>query len=376
MPQADNEGLFNQAVQAYQQNQFTAARQGFQRVTGAHTQDAQQYIRKIDKYLEAWSAAAGVLERSRDERDQKSLDYAIERLQEAISIKPDGPGHPQQELEKARQQKAEVQRNSQNLDRGLCDKAVAAAAAHHYQEAQGLSCALSDDNPAFSCGGNEAAYLCSQDTELAKMEKGDGRLPTAEPEKPAYSADTHPAAKRPADLDRARAAYESNNFERASALLKRISGDFKPDADELLDKIDRYEASLAKGEKLSRDGVYEDARAAFLSAAKIKPDGPSNPQSRASAMELFLGVDRFYSGEYASAIEHLQACANGNSEKQALIHFYLGASKLGRFFVTGEKDDALRQAALSDLRSAKQAGFKADLQEVSPKIVEVYNKLF
>ena len=91
-------------------------------------------------------------------------------------------------------------------------------------------------------------------------------------------------------------------------------------------------------------------------------------------MELLLGLDQFYSGDYASATQHLEASAKGNAGKPALVHFYLGASKLGQFFVTGSADDTLHQDALNELKQAKQDGFKPT-SDVSPKILDAYKAL-
>jgi tetratricopeptide (TPR) repeat protein len=391
LQQSDQDSLFNQAVQAYQQNQFKTAQEQFQRVGGSHAQEAQRYVGKIKTYLEAWSAATTVLRRSADEQDARSLAFAIEELQVAISIKPDGPGHPEQQLAKAQQLKQQVERAHSNknkeAERSLCDRSLAAATEHRFKEASELSCLLADDDPAYSCGGNEAVYVCHLNTELAKIDKAgtvtsSGSTPgSARGSNQNASTQTAPTPnKSPAQspltsLDKGKAAYEHNDFDRARSLFHNVSGDSKPAADEFLDKISRYTDSLSNAEKLRREGNYEEARAAFLSAANIKPDGPGNPQHRASLMDLFLGLDKFYSGDYVSAIQHLQACDQSNTGKPDLVHFYLGASKLALFFVTGGDDSALHQDALNELRLAKQAGFKTTGQDVSPKILQAYDQL-
>ncbi len=373
LPQADQETLFNQAVAVYQQNQFTPALDKFQQVSGPHAQEAKQYIAKIKAYKEAMSAAKSILDRNADERDARSLAYAIDELQQAIKIKPDGPWQPMQQLEQARQQKAEIDKahaaSNQAADRGLCDKSLTAAEEHAYKEAAQISCLLADDSPAYSCGGNEAVYLCALYTEMAKMDKSSpgSHLPN----------DRGPVetVANSGNLDNGKAAFDRNDFARARALFQRVTGDAKPAADEFLNKISRYNDSFANGDKLSRDGKYDQARASFLSAASIKADGPGNPQGRASTMELFLGLDQFYSGDYVSATQHLDACLSAQTGKQALARFYLGASKLARFFVTGGEDSALHQDALNDLKLAKQAGFKTTGQDVSPKILQAYQDL-
>ncbi len=366
-PQSDQDALFNQAVQAYNQNQFTPALEQFQKISGLHTQEAQAYSGKIKAYKEAMMAAKSIVDRSADERDGRSLAFAMEEVEEAMKIKRDGPWQPSELLEKARTLKAEVEKThaetSKNADRGFCDRALAAATQHHFKEARLFSCLLADNDAAYSCGGDEAVHMCESNTELAKLDKG----ATAQVES---GPSPHTAS-----LDRARAAYDSNDFERARNLLQGVNGDSRPAAEELLQKISRYSESLATGEKLSREGKYEEAQAAFLSAAGIKPDGPGNPQPRAARMELFLALDQFYSGDYTSSTRHLESCARTSTGKPPVVHFYLGASELARFFLTGREDSALHQEALNNLKLAKQSGFKLSGQEISPKIRQVYEDL-
>lgn len=376
--QSDPEAVFNQAVDAYKHNQFTLAVQQFQQVSGAHTQEAQQYIQKMKTYREAIDVAKSEIDRSPGERDANSLDYAIQRLEQAIQIKPDGPWDPNGLLSRARDLRAQFEKK--NGERGnslaidLCAKSVSAAEEHRYTEAAHFICAVANDNPGYQCGGDDAIHLCQVDRELAKIEVTKTEATKAEksPSLPT-TAGAAPAVHSPS-LDNAIAAYDKNDFEKAQPLFQHVDANSKSIADAYLDKISRYNDALSNGEKLGHEGEYDRARASFLSAAGIKPDGPGDPQSRASSMELFLGVDRFYSGDYISAIQALKDCSQSNVRQQPLIHFYLGASELARFFVTGAEDNALHQNALNDFKVAKQGGFKA-VEDISPKILRVYNDL-
>lgn len=370
-PQTDQEALFNEAVDAYNHSLFTQAQSKFQQVTGAHAPEAQQYMSKIKAYHDAIEVAKSALERTPDEQDPKNLEYAIQQLEMAIKIKPDGPWNPNEMLTRARDLKAQVEKSHADRSKAMatdyCAKALGAIQQHHYKMASQFICAVANDNPGYSCGGDEAVHMCQLSNDLARMEKNP---PTPESEPPTHSSPT-----RSAGLDQAKAAYEKNDFERARSLFQRADADSKPEADQYLDKISRYSDAIATGDKATRDGQYDQARTAFLGAVAIKPDGPGDPQNRASAMELFLGIDRFYSGDYVSAIQHLQNCTHTGLQKQSLVHFYLGASELAKFFVTGGEDSSLRQDALNDLKQAKQAGFKVAGQDVSPKILQVYNDL-
>jgi len=371
--QSDQDAIFNQAVQAYQQNQFKSALQQFQQVNGAHAQEAQSYVSRIKAYIESFSAAMTILQRSADERDARSVEYAIEQLQAAMAIKADGPGHPDQQIQKARQMLAQLgnshSNNAMDADRSLCERALAAAEQHRFKEASELSCLLANDNPAYSCGGNEAVHVCQVNRDLAKMDAGAKSQTSASGVSgPSSGADSE-------DMQKAKAAYDANDFARARSLLQKVSGDAKSGAGEYLDKISRYSESESRGEALGKQGKYEEGLAAFLSAANIKADGPGNPRSQAARMELLLGLDEFYSGDYASAGQHLDDCAKANTGKQGLVHFYLGASKLARFFLGGSADESLHQDALNDLKLAKQAGFQIAEQDVSPRILDAYNQL-
>ena len=375
------DALFAQAVDAYNRNQFAQARAKFQQVSGAHAQEAQQYITKMKAYQDAMEVAKSAMNRSPDEQDANNLAFAIQQIQQAIKIKPDGPWNPTEQLAKAREQKTQFEKthaaSSQAMDTEFCAKARDAAEKHRFKDAAQYSCAVANDNPGYSCGGDEAVHMCQVNTDLAKLDNGSTatNAPARTAPRRNTPAPTETETGAPSALDQAKAAYDNNDFERARTLLQRVDAGSKAAAIDYLDKISRYDDAFAGGEKQGGAGQYESARASFLAAAVIKPDGPGDPQNRASAMELFLGLDQFYSGEYESAIQHLQECARTGTQKQPLVRFYLGASKLARFFVTGSEDSTLRQDALNDLKQAKQAGFKTTGQDVSPKILQAYKDL-
>jgi tetratricopeptide (TPR) repeat protein len=375
----DPDTLFTQAISLYNQNQFPQALTKFQQVAGAHATDAQQYIAKINAYQEAMQVAKSAMDRAPDEQDANNLAYAIQQLEKAIRIKPDGPFNPQDRLARAREMKAEFEKthaaSSQAMDKEFCAKSQDAAQEHHFKEAAQLICAVANDNPAYACGGDEAIHLCQLNTDLAKLDKTSTETTPPERRAPEIipAAPTAPSTSSAA-LDKAKAAYDANNFGVARALFQRVDAESKPTAADYLDKISRYTDAISTAEKLARAAQYDQARATFATAAIIKPDGPGDPQARAAAMQLLQGLDRFYSGDYVSAIENLQAYSRTGTVKQPLARFYLGAAKLARFFVTGAEDATLHQDALNDLKVAKQAGFKPS-QDLSPKILQAYQDL-
>ncbi len=368
----DSDALFSQAVDAYTKNQFADAQSKFKQVSGARAQEAQQYLAKMKSYQDAIEVAKSAMNRTPDEQDANNLAFAIQQLETAIKIKPDGPWNPADQLAKARALKAQFDKahaaSSQAMDAQFCAKALDAAQKHRFKDAAQYSCVVANDNPGFSCGGDEAVHLCQQNTELAKLDKS---APETITEKTPPPIET---AAPSASLDKAKAAYDANNFDRARSLFEHADPDSKAAAADYLDKISRYNDAFNTAEKQARAAQYDSARTLFLAAVAIKPDGPGDPQDRASAMELFLGLDQFYSGDYPSAIQHLQNCAKTGTQKQPLVRFYLGASELAKYFVTGAEDTTLHQEALNDLKQAKQAGFKPG-PDLSPKILQAYKDL-
>jgi tetratricopeptide (TPR) repeat protein len=371
---SDSDNLFTHAVQDYEQNRFSEAGTEFEKVRGVHAQDAQHYLSRIKAYKEDMDIAATIMKRSPDELDVTSLEYAIQKYQDALRIKKDGPWDPEQRLQTAMALHAKLQQQGSKgmeaRDRDICGKAVGAVQQHHFKDAALYSCLLANDNPAYSCNGDEAVHMCQQMRELAPL---GGSLVEDHP--PTHSSTGTSASSGTGAFDKGKAAFERNDFEKARILFAHAPAELKSAADEYLTKISRYQAFMAQAEKLSQSSSYDEARVAFTNAANIKPDGPGNPRAQALLMELEEGIDQFYSGDYVSAMHNLEGYSRDSTEREPLAHFYLGASKLARFFITGSEDASLQQDALHDLRIAKQAGYKANGQDVSPRILKAYNDL-
>jgi hypothetical protein len=375
--EAEQQERWQQAVQAYTQNRFTDARTLFEGVRGSHSEEAKQYLVNIKAYKEAMQVADDAMRRSPDELDAANLDFAIGKYQEAIAIKSDGPWDPKGKLEKAIAQKAKVQQQSRPAtearDRNFCDKLLKASAARAYDQARYLACALANDDPRYSCGGEEALRLCEQMKELAQIgSRPSGSTPRA-PE--ASSASVPSDGNQKTAFDRAKAAFEANDFEKARVAFQRVVGEEKASAQEYLGKIAQYEILMKQGAKLSQDEKYGEARAAYQDAAKTKPDGPGHPQQQAGLMALQQGVSEFYDGNYIHAGRSLADYVQESTDKSDIAHFYMGACELARFFLTGGQDGSLREQALGDFRKAKEAGFRPKNHEVSPKILKVYEEL-
>jgi hypothetical protein len=88
-------GRFDQAVQAYNGNNFSSAQGQFSQVTGKHQADAQAYLNKIQQYNQA-------MQDGDNHAGNKDYKSAIDGYNQAIGIKSDGPGNPQGKISQMR----------------------------------------------------------------------------------------------------------------------------------------------------------------------------------------------------------------------------------------------------------------------------------
>ncbi len=89
----------------------------------------------------------------------------------------------------------------------------------------------------------------------------------------------------------------------------------------------------------------------------------------AAAIVTFYGAD--YDGAEARLRSYLYS---GTPKKPGLANFYLGATLLSRFYVSGESDQSLRLNATRFFSDAKAViGFKVPEKLISPKILAAFN---
>lgn len=86
---------FDQAVQAYNSNNFSSARSLFGQITGKHQSDAQGYLSKMQQYDQD-------MQDGDSRASSKSYKSAIDSYNQALSIKSDGPGNPQGKISQMR----------------------------------------------------------------------------------------------------------------------------------------------------------------------------------------------------------------------------------------------------------------------------------
>ena len=203
-----------------------------------------------------------------------------------------------------------------------------------------------------------------------------------------------------ANLDRGVALYEKNDFAAARNALSAISGPYQEQAQKYIANIDRYNQAMKEGSSRERAGENKAALAAYQKALAIKSNGPLNPKDKIANLQqviakseaahpadavtpgpaaqdhLFSAIQEYYRGDYALAENHLATFA-GTSEKQnALAHFYLGASRLSRFYLAVDEAEKnkLWHSAINDLQLAKRTpAFVPPKSLVSPKVMDVYD---
>jgi hypothetical protein len=106
-----------------------------------------------------------------------------------------------------------------------------------------------------------------------------------------------------------------------------------------------------------------------------KETGPTQKRASSEAdVMLAKGIREFYQGLFEKAETHISDYLDVNGSKTGLSHFYMGASKLTRFYLSGERDAGLKRDAEAAFRLAKNtSGFRPPGESyLSPKILKAY----
>ncbi len=106
--------------------------------------------------------------------------------------------------------------------------------------------------------------------------------------------------------------------------------------------------------------------------AEVAPATPPPTDADAALRE---GLRAFYAASYAEAEGRLQQYLASGGARQGLADFYLGASKLSRFYLAGARNEdtpLFVEARTAFKQASKVEGFVLPEQQVSPKIIEVY----
>jgi outer membrane protein assembly factor BamD (BamD/ComL family) len=141
---------------------------------------------------------------------------------------------------------------------------------------------------------------------------------------------------------------------------------------------DKGDISSARGKYLailSADPNNRQVQAALVSLPKEQ--GTTAPKATSEADVLLArAIGEFYKGSYEDAEFHIRLYLENNGGKAGLGQFYLGVSRLTRYFLRGAKPDdkRLMDDGVAALKLAKKtSGFKAPGEQyLSPKILKLY----
>jgi TolA-binding protein len=200
-------------------------------------------------------------------------------------------------------------------------------------------------------------------------------------------------------------AFQQGNYEQARQYFDQVTGSRYNEAQQYLNS--RIPAAMKGGAANRAPAVTPpavSAPAATISfpknsanpvvskkaAEKVSPPPPppikeeakseiSAPTTTAVSADaeaaLRDSLRSFYAGNFSDAETKLQAYIDGGGGKRGMAQFYLGASKLSRFYLAGARNEdtaLLMQARTAFRQASKVEGFVLPEQYVSPKIVELY----
>jgi hypothetical protein len=145
------------------------------------------------------------------------------------------------------------------------------------------------------------------------------------------------------------------------------------------------EAAKQKGDISSARGKYLAILSAEPNNRQIqaalaslpKETGAAAPKATSEAdVLLATAIGEFYKGSYEDAEFHIRLYVENNGGKAALGNFYLGVSRLTRYFLRGAKldDKRMMDDGIAAFKLAKKtSGFKAPGEQyLSPKILKLY----
>lgn len=356
-----NEDRFQEGLKAFNEGRFDDAKQKFQNVrTGPRVDEAKQYINsKIPAAIQAKEReAAGAAESAMNQKfDQGVQAYNRNDFNSARGLfqSVTGPkkGDADNYLNKMKQYESAMAEGDR------------LASAKNYKAAQGSyneAATLKGDGPGDPRG--KASQMASLGAAPATS--------TAPP--PATTATAPPpAATTPAPAPvRAPvvAAVKEPSKPKVDVTKLLAEAEAAKTKGDIASAKSKYIAVLAADEKNAQ------ARIGLESLPKEAPSAQTKASSEADVM-LAKGIREYYQGLFEKAEVHIDDYLNVNGSKTGLSHFYMGASKLTRFYLGGEKDPGLKRDAEAAFRLAKQtSGFKAPGESyLSPKILKAYNDI-
>ncbi|MGH9601753.1 MAG: hypothetical protein ACRD24_05130 [Terriglobales bacterium] len=295
---------FDTGVQAYQRNDFSAAKSGFNGVSGSKEGEARNYLNKIREYEQAMAEGDRLASAQNHRGAQGSYN-------EAATIKGDGPGDP-------RGKAAQMER------------ALAAAT-------------TTVPSPTTT-----TTSIPPPSTTTTKPPTTTTSTTARPPLEAAIKEPTRPQVDVAKLLREAQAAKDKGDI--ASARGKYLA-------------------------ILSAEPNNRQVQAALVSLPKETGSAAPKATSEADVL-LASAIGEFYKGSYEDAEFHIRLYLENNGGKAGLGQFYLGVSRLTRYFLRGAKPDdrKLMDDGIAALKVAKKtSGFRAPGEQyLSPKILKLY----
>jgi tetratricopeptide (TPR) repeat protein len=356
-----NEDRFQEGLKAFNEGRFDDAKQKFQNVrTGPRAEEAKQYISsRIPAAIQAKEreATAGAEAAVNQKFDQGVQAFNRNDFNGARSLFQSVTGGKKGEADNYLNRMKQFESAMAEGDR--------LAAAKNYKAAQGSY------NEAATLKGDGPGDPRSKASQMASL--GSGSTTTS----PVTTATT--TTKPPPVTTTSTTTAPPITRAPVVAAVKEPSRP-KVDVGRLLAEA---EAAKAKGDIASAKSKYIAVLAADEKNVQAmggletlpKETGPTDRKASSEAdVMLAKGIREYYQGLFEKAEVHIDDYLNVNGSKTGLSHFYMGASKLTRFYLSGEKDSGLKRDAEAAFRLAKQtAGFKAPGESVvSPKILKAY----
>jgi len=352
-----NESRFQEGLKAFNEGHFDDAKQKFQNVrTGPRAEEAKQYvISRIPAAIQAKEkekereASAGAEAAQNQKFDQGVQAYNRNDFNSAR-------GHFQG-VTGGRKGDADNYLNRMKQYESAMAEGDRLSAAKNYKQAQS---SYEDAARLKSDGPGDAKGKASQMIALLNPTKP---IETAERPKP------EPLQPKPEDVKRQVVVAAVKEPSRPKVDVARLLA-------EAADAKARGDISSAKSKYIAVLAAEERNVQARVGLETLpKETGPTQKRASSEAdVMLAKGIREYYQGLFEKAETHISDYLDVNGSKTGLSHFYMGASKLTRFYLNGEKDAGLKRDAEAAFRLAKKtSGFRAPGEAyLSPKILKAY----
>ncbi len=343
-----SEERFAEGVKAFQDGRFDEAEQKFKNVrAGSHVDEAKQYLAKIP---------AARQERVSADAENTKFEHAMQayRSNDFGSAKAGFAQVTGRRTGEAQVFLDNMRRYEQSMNAG---DAAAGSDPSKALASYNQAAAIKPDGP-----GDVRGKIARMQAAIAAANQP---APTAPPPvpPPAVASKPAPTPEPAVVVKESRPHVDVNKLLREAASAK-ARGDYGAASG-------KYVAVLAAepGNAIARKGLEE-----------ISAQHPAQRQAAGVEADVMLvrAIREFYTGATEDAEVHLKDYLNANGSKIGLGNFYLGAIKLTRYYLAGERDSdkrLLADAKIAFRAAHGTAGFTPpDKKYISPKILKVYEQ--